>query len=319
MSASDVSPAQRCVDVVIVHYETPELLDGCLQSITAHGTSRVCDVIVVDNSRTREDADRVVAQHSAVRLVRPPTNGGYGDGANRGVAAGTGHYVLVLNADCEVHAGAVEALVAELDAHPDTAIIGPRLVDPDGRVQPSCAHFPSAGRVLMNETGLWKLVRRMPIGERAKPFFEPRTASVVPWVLGAALAVQRQAFEDVGGFDEGYFMYYEEVDLSRRLAARGLRTRFTPHATVGHVGGASTTPHRAAMQRQMFRSLARYMRNHSRDQRLVRLRAVVLAIATARLARDVVASTGSIGPRSRQAANEWRALVGDALRGWRDA
>ena len=122
---------------------------------------------------------------------------------------------------------------------------------------------------------------------------------MVPWVLGAALAVRRRDFDAVGGFDPAYFMYYEEVDLSRRLAARGSLTRYTPAATIRHVGGASTDQNRAPMQREMFRSLARYTRRHGRDPGLVRLRLAVIAIAAAHIGR-----------------RGWRAIAGDAFRGW---
>jgi GT2 family glycosyltransferase len=171
----------------------------------------------------------------------------------------------------------------------------------------------------MHETGLWKVVRSVPFGQRAQPFFDRQHAADVPWVLGAALAIRRRAFDDVGGFDPGYFMYYEEVDLSRRLAAHGFATRFTPAASVAHVGGASTSKNRASMQRQMFRSLARYLRFERRGQRLMRLRLAVLAIACGRFARDVaMGSNGSIGSRAKHAGREWRSLVGDAVSGWRD-
>ena len=320
------------LDIVIVNYETPGLLDGCLRSIaghsgighsgTAHAASGRCaagvrDVIVVDNSPTPEGAELIVRKHPAVVLVRSETNIGYGSAANRGVAAGAGEYALVLNADAHLHAGAVEALIEELDLHPETGIVGPRLVDAEGQAQPSCARFPTAGRMFLHETGLWKLLRSTKVGARARPFFDLDEPGVVPWVLGAALAIRRRSFDAVGGFDPQYFMYYEEVDLCRRLAAGGTLTRFTPAATIGHIGGASTMLNRLPMQREMFRSLARYTRQHGRDPGLLRLRLAVVATACAWFGRDVFCRTnGRARVGTRQSARAWRAIVGDAVLGW---
>jgi len=305
------------LDIVIVNYETPDLLDECLRSITSLSPTGVRDVIVVDNSRSPESAELVMRDHPSVRLLRPATNVGYGGAANRGVAAGSGEYALVLNADAQLHAGAVEALIDELDVHPDTGIVGPRLVDRHCRVQPSCGRFPAAGRMLLHETGLWKALRSTRLGARTRPFFDLDAPGVVPWVMGAALAVRRREFDAVGGFDPAYFMYYEEVDLCRRLATKGTLTRFTPAATIGHVGGASTAQNRAPMRREMFRSLARYTRHHGRDPGLLRLRLAVVAIASAEFCRDVLVR---VGRRSRTSAGRrgsvWRAIVGDALEGW---
>jgi GT2 family glycosyltransferase len=307
------------LDIVIVNYETPGLLDDCLRSIADHSVTGVRDVIVVDNSTRPEGAELVVRRHPAVRLLRPTTNVGYGSGANFGIAECTGEYVLVLNADAQLQAGALEAIIKELDLHPDTGIVGPRLVDRQGRIQPSCARFPAPGRLFLHETGLWRVVRSTEFGKVVQPFFDRETSGVVPWVLGAALGIRRCDFDAVGGFDPDYFMYYEEVDLCRRLATKGVLTRFAPAARISHVGGASTALNQAPMQREMFRSLARYTRRHGRDPALLRLRLAVVSVASARLGRDVLTrSDGSTRLPWKQTAAAWRTIVGDAIGGWRD-
>ena len=158
----------------------------------------------------------------------------------------------------------------------------------------------------MHESGLWKLVRRASWRRAAAPFFDPDAPTAVPWVLGAALAVRRSAFDAAGGFDERYFMYYEEVDLCRRLADAGVATRFTPAAAIGHVGGASTR-RSASMEREVFRSLARYLRTHGRSRRLVRLRLVVVVVAFTRCARDLVVRRSEISRRSMM--RTWMTVV----------
>lgn len=316
MSAGLPAATDGRLDVVVVNFETPGLLNDCLHSITGQTTPGLGEVIVVDNSITAEGAELVVRNHSTARLLRSASNVGYGSAANLGIAAGAAEFVLVLNADAQLHAGTAQALIEELDAHPDTGVVGPRLVDSQGRIQPSCARFPTPGRVLLHEAGLWKLIRWTRLRSRTQPFFELDVPGEVPWVLGAALAIRRQSFDIVGGFDPEYFMYYEEVDLCRRLAAIGSTTRFTPAATIGHIGGASTELNRAPMQREMFRSLARYTRSHGRDPGLIRLRLAVVAVALVRSGHALL--THRRRPRSGQSAGQWRAIVGDALRGWRN-
>jgi len=161
------------------------------------------------------------------------------------------------------------------------------------------------------------LLRSTRFGERFTPFFDPGIASTVPCVLGAALCIRRRDFDSVGGFDPEYFMYYEEVDLCRRLLDRGVVTRYVPSATIAHIGAASTVAHHAAMQREMLRSLARYMRRHGADRKLMPLRAAAITAGTAWLARDVLHAPRAGGRSSlRRSAALWRAVVGEAMAGW---
>jgi len=303
------------LDIVIVNYETPDLVEQCLRSIVELAPAQLREVVVVYNSDVPGPAESVVARFPVARLVRPGTNLGYGAGANLGVRAGTGEYVLVMNADTLLHPGALEALIDDLDRHPEAGIAGPRLVDVHGVPQPSCSQFPTPGRMVLHETGMWKLLRSTRLAEWSEPFFDRQVAATVPCVLGAALCIRRRDFDRVEGFDPGYFMYYEEVDLCRRLLDVGVVTRFVPSATVGHVGAASTVKHHASMQRQMLRSLARYTRRHGYDPGLWRLRVATTIVATAWLVRDVVLDTARGTPAASIAL--WRGVVGDAASGWR--
>ena len=302
------------VDIVIVNYETPDLVEQCLRSIEDRMLPVLGKVIVVDNSALPEPAASVVDRHPMAQLVRSGTNLGYGAGANLGVREGDSEYVLVMNSDTRLCAGAVEALIDDLDRHPEAGIAGPRLVDAGGVPQPSCSQFPTPGRLVLHETGLWKLLRSTPFAERSAPFFDPDVAGPVPCVLGAALFIRRRDFDRVDGFDPGYFMYYEEVDLCRRLVDLGVVTRFVPSATVGHIGAASTTAQHAVMQREMLRSLARFMRRHEGDRRLIRLRAAGIVAATAWLAHGFLPGRG--GSRLAASIALWRSVAGDALAGW---
>ncbi|HEY7627313.1 MAG TPA: glycosyltransferase family 2 protein [Ilumatobacteraceae bacterium] len=307
--------ARSRLDVVVVSFETPGLLDSCLRSIAA--SPRAGNVVVVDNSTTSACADVAADRHPSVTLIRPPANVGYGAAANIGVEATTTDVVLILNADTWLAAGSVEALLDSFDRHADAAVVGPRLSTESGVVQPSCARFPTPASVWLHQSGVWKLFRRTPLGPVTQPFFEPAGAGVVPWVLGAALAVRRSAFERVGGFDPAFFMYYEEVDLCRRLAAIGYTTRFAPTANVHHVGGASTAGDAATMRRTMYRSLATYTARHGGRGQSLLLRVAVVAAEMMQMLRDVALAILRRPRRPHLAAarNRW-STVGDALRGW---
>lgn len=300
---------------MVVSFETPDLLDTCLRSIAS--SPRAGRVIVVDNSVTSACANVVADRHPSVELIRPSANVGYGTAANIGVGATTTDVVLVLNADTTLRSGAVEAFLDSFDQHADAAVVGPRLLSESGTVQPSCARFPTPGRVCLHQSGVWKLLRYTPLQRRVQPFFEPSEASAVPWVLGAALAVRRSAFERVGGFDPAFFMYYEEVDLCRRLAAIGWATRFAPTAAVCHVGGASTARESAMMRRTMYRSLAIYIARHGDRGQRARLRVAVVAAELVQILHDLALAIVRRPRRSQLTSARHRgAIVGDALRGW---
>jgi N-acetylglucosaminyl-diphospho-decaprenol L-rhamnosyltransferase len=309
-TADDVRSGLARADVVVVAYETPHALERCLRSLTDGSVvgDRIGRIVVVDNSISTE-CEVVVARHPQVGLIRPDSNLGFGRGANAGVAAtrdGAAH-VFVLNADTEVMPGAVGALIDHLVAHPTAALAGPSLTDRAGRVQPSCGTYPTPLRVVLMQTGLWRPLARALPRRRFEPFTNPASSGPVPWVLGAAMMIDRRAIEEVGGFDPGFHMYFEEVDLARRLARRRRETHFVPQAVVRHAGGESTAHDPGAAQRQMYASLARHMRLHGRSARVTRLRLAVATVVVAHILRSV---------GSPAAASPWRTILADSRRGW---
>lgn len=296
------------IAVVVVNHDTREELRACLATLPPG-----VETVVVDNASTDGSAEMVRAEFPAVRLLADGTNPGYGAAANRGVRACGAGYVLVLNSDTRLRPGALDALREHLDRSPRAALAGPGLLNPDGSPQASCFPFPGTLGWLLENDPVAPLAARVP-GLRAKLLrvAPPREAAAVPWVLGAALAVRRSDFEAVGGFDESYFMYFEEVDLCRRLAAAGRETHFVPAAEVVHVGGASTSRVRAAMAVQHFRSTLRFYRRHYRGPRLAFWVGVMRAKMLFRLVRDGLA-LGLPHPARRAALREdvaaWRRAI----------
>ena len=270
--------------VAIVNYNTREHLAACLATVQVEVP---IEVVVVDNASSDGSAEMVRTRYPWVTLYANKTNPGYGAAANQAIASCTAEYVLLLNSDTRVHAGALRALSTYLDRYPRAAIVGPRIVNPDGTLQASCYPFLSPLNTLLVETSLGNLVCRVPILRnyylRAWAHTDPR---VVPWVLGAALAIRREAFEAVSGFDEAFFMYYEEADLCYRLGAIDWQIHFAPVATIVHVGGASTTRYRTAMAVQHFASAMQFYQRHYSGRRLAELVMIWKAIMLTRWILD---------------------------------
>jgi GT2 family glycosyltransferase len=293
------------MDVAIVNHNTCEHLSACLATVRRELPT---EVVVVDNASTDGSPAMVQRDYPWVRLYANPANPGYGAAANQAVAACPSNYVLLLNSDTRLQPGTLRALHNYLDRHLKAAIVGPRLLNPDGSLQPSCYPYPTPFHVFLEESTLIRLIRRTPglrnQFQRTWSHTQPRS---VPWVLGAALAIRREPFEAAGGFDESFFLYAEEIDLCYRLGTAGWETHFTPDATVVHVGGASTRQRRADMALQFFRSLAHFYRRHYSGLRLAQLIVIMKTLALARLLRDTAHFHLTLDRRQRAGIAENRA------------
>jgi GT2 family glycosyltransferase len=196
---------------------------------------------------------------------------------------------LLLNSDTLLEKGALQTLADYLENHPRAAIVGPRLLNQDGTLQVSCYPFPTPLNTLFVNSSLGRLIGHIPV---MRTFFYPawrhNQARAVPWVVGAALAIRREAFEAVGGFDEAFFMYYEEVDLCYRMKALGWQTHFTPDAAIVHEGGASTAQYRTDMQVKFFASAIRFCQRHYSGMRLTALTTILKGIILARWISDTL-------------------------------
>lgn len=306
------------ISVGIVNYNTREHLRACLASVVRELPN---DVVVVDNASVDGSGAMVRAEYPDVRIIENPTNVGYGAAANQAVANSEAPYLLLLNSDARLAPGTLPALRGYLDAHPRAALLGPRLVNPDGTLQPSCYPFPTPLHRFLEESGGWRLVGHLPLlGAAYERTWQHDRCRVVPWVLGAALAIRRSAFDGVGGFDEAYFLYFEEVDLAYRLGQVGWETHFAPVATIVHVGGASTARNRQAATRQLFASAAHFYRRHYSAARLRQLRLVVASIMLGRILRDLARWWLARDPARRDVLisdlRRWSTILRDAQSGW---
>jgi len=296
------------MDVVIVSYNTRDYLRACLASLRAEPVGRV---VVVDNASTDGSPAMVQAEFPEVLVCANQANPGYGAAANQALALCPSPYALVLNSDTRLQPGALAALGAYLDAHPQAAVVGPRLLNPDGSPQLSCYAFPTPLHVFLEESTLIRGIGALPgLREAFTHTQTPNRSRRVDWVLGAVLALRRAAVDAVHGFDAAFFLYAEEVDLSYRLRQAGWQTHFTPEATVVHVGGASTRQRRAAMTQQFIRSLMLFYQRHYSPWRQAQLLLIVKGIVLARWGRDLARL------RLRPATGQQARLAED-IAGWR--
>jgi len=299
------------IAVAIVNYNTRHDLGVCLASLKLESPS---EVIVVDNASTDYSMEMVRADYPWVILHANKRNLGYGTAANQAITACHAQYVLLLNSDTILQHGALEALIHYLDENPRVAIVGPRILNPDGTLQPSCFPFPTPVDVFLDGSNLSRLVHYVPIlRESYLRTWSHNHVRQVPWICGAALVIRRSAFEAVRGFDTSFFMYFEEVDLCYRLAHAGWQIHFAPVADVIHTGGRSTQQRRVDMTVQFFVSLAQFYRRHYSSIRLNELFILVECITLGRLIRDVVALRLAYDNRKRLSLAEnvtaWRRLL----------
>lgn len=301
------------VAVAIVNYNTRDHLRECLTTVAAAGTA---EVVVVDNGSTDGSADMVRAEFPGVTLHVAHANPGYGGGANRAVARCRAEHVLLLNSDTRLRPGALAALAAYMDEHPRVGVVGPRLLNPDGTLQPSCFPFPTPLAPALQRHPLDGLLALVPaLRERRLGTWSHDRARRVPWVLGAAMLLRRAAFEAAGGFDEGFFLYFEEVDLCYRLRAAGWETHFVPATEVTHVGRVSTSQYRPATLAQSCRSAELFYRRHYRGARLAQAVLVLRGTMALRLLRDAARRGLTRDANARRVLDENVAVWRGALRG----
>lgn len=261
------------VGVIVVNHNTREHLRGCLTAIAEGAATQT---VVVDTMSHDGSADLVHREFPAVEVLVTP-NRGYGAAANAGLTRIETPYALLLNADTRPAERAPRALEQYLDSRPDVALVGPRIVDRRGRPEITARQFPTPLEILLQESGLHRLRRRGRNEMRERR---------IDWVLGAAIAVRREALDDVGGFDESYVMYNEEIDLCLRLRAAGWDVRYAPVTTVTHIGGASTSQYRAAMTERYVRSTVALYDRHFTGSQQAQLRVILEGAFALRLLRD---------------------------------
>ena len=294
--------------VVIVSWNTAEMLDACLRSMKTDFVEGLAEVWVVDNGSTDGSVELVRTRHGWVKLLVAEHNLGYGPAINRVAAETSGEWVAASNADIELTSGALRALVDAGRRDPTIGVLGPRLILPDGSTQPAVQPFPSVLTALMENLSLYKLNRA--IGERLclQGYWDAGRPADVEWLTGAFLLVSREAWDEVGGFDEEQWMYAEDIDLCWRLRERGWRVRYEPSAHVRH--------HLSVAAEKAFgdseRRALRMMRADYRWLRRRRGAKVAWAVALAQITS--LAIRGAVSTQLANRSPAWEARAHDATR-----
>lgn len=223
------------LSIIILNYRTRGLLKECLRAIRWARPTVSVEVIVVDNDSRDGTPEMVRSEFPDVRLIVSDRNLGYAGGNNLGLKAATGRCVMIMNPDIIVLSGSLETLVRYLDEHQDVGLVGPRLDNPDGTLQHSCYRFHTPWTPLFRRTPLGNL----PLAQRSIRSFlmadTPHDAPMdVDWLLGGAVIARKKTIERVGFLDERFFMYFDDVDWSRRFWEAGLRVVYVPHSRMVH-------------------------------------------------------------------------------------
>lgn len=262
------------LSILIVTYNSARLIDGLLERLRqdlSASPGLQAEVIVVDNHSRDDTAARIARDHPWVRLIASEVNLGFAAGNNLAARQARGRHLLLLNPDAVPAAGALQRGVALMDQHPEVGLGGGQLRDPDGHAQPSARMFPTLRDEFFTMSGL---AARHPesrlLARIDRRWADPQQTADVDWIPGAFVFIRSPAFASLGGFDERYFMYYEEVDLCRALQRAGLRIRYWPELQAMHIGGASAkTVQQARVSRSgsqlelwRMRSALLYYRKH---------------------------------------------------------
>ena len=249
------------LSIIIVTYNSTADVEACLASLVQHPPSMDHEIVVIDNASTDGTAAAVRSRWHGVRVIDSADNVGFARANNVGIQQTLGSLILLLNPDTSVPPGALDTLVSALDARPDAAVAGPRLVDADGRVELSFGRMLSPLAELRQKFLVAGGRRPGPIAAYVESI--TRKPQEVDWVSGACLLVRRADAEAVGLMDERFFMYAEDVDFCASIRARGRRVLFCPAAEIVHLRGRSRATASAATERAYRRSqLAFYQKHH---------------------------------------------------------
>lgn len=251
------------LSIIIVSWNVADLLLSCLASIFNGADTKKVEVIVVDSASTDDTLTRVRERFPQVRLLPQAENVGFSRGNNIGMAEANGRYLLLLNPDTEIIGDALSEMVAYLDANPDVGIVGPHTLNSDGTTQATQRRFPTLMIGFFESTWLQPYAPKSLLDSY---YFldgtEPDETLDVDWVQGSALMARREVYQQIGGLDEGYVMYSEELDWCKRTKDAGWRVVYVGHAQIIHHGGKSTEQVAARSHIHFQHSKLRYFRKY---------------------------------------------------------
>src|SRR6267378_1231540 len=252
------------LSAVIVNYQSRDALRVCLTTLAAAAPGVTLETVVVDNDSRDGTPVMLEREFPAARLIANSENVGYARAVNQGIRATRGPCVLVMNPDCELKPAAARRLVEFLDQHPRAAIAAPRILNPDGSLEYSARSFPDHLTFFFNSYSL--LTRLFPDNRWSRRYllsdWDHASVRDVDWVSGACMLARREAIDQVGGMDEAFFMFNEDVDWCRRMKNAGWSVTYVPDAVCVHHIGASRRRTRARVILARHRGMIHYFHKH---------------------------------------------------------
>ena len=286
---------KNLLDIVIINWNSSDLLQDCVASIRTSSTALPGDMIVVDNGEKDQKVDDLVERYSCT-LIRPARNMGFGGGCNLGASAGKADFILFLNPDVIFFPDTLANLVGQVSSGhlpADVGIIGAQLIGKDGKVQHNVARFPRCSHLYARMLALDRVFPKVFPPHFVKNMNYQQT-QVVDQVPGAFFLMKRSAFNELHGFDERFFMYYEDVDISYRALQKGWETLYLCEVSVLHAGGGATESIQGKRLFYLLRSRALYVRKHFG---FINALLIVLATISLEFAARLVRAVLRVSPR----------------------
>lgn len=310
------------VSVIVASLDTRDDLARCLAALPAAGGALATETIVVDNGSTDGTQRMIAERFPAVRLIQNAENAGFARAINAGAAVARGAPLLVLNSDCELCPGALAVMTGVLDREARVGAVLCRLLNGDGSLQPSVhRRFPSPWTTAVDALCLAALRHRLYRMPRLHPWLlrgtrrRHRVSHDVAWGGGACLLVRRRAWADVAGFDEGFFFFWEDVDLCRRLGQAGWRVRYVAEASAVHHWGRSSARLHAIVLREAYRGRIHYFDKHAPGAGVAFVRA--LAVVELRVRYALFSALARVSRRAPERPREQAAATQACLKALR--
>lgn len=303
-----VPPVGPDLSVIVVSYNVRDLVCRCLESLRAELAGLDAEILVVDNASSDGTVEAIRRQFPEVRVLANDRNWGFGAANNQALRIATGQAVLFLNSDTELHSGAITAMLGYLKAHPNVGVVGPRLRFPSGIIQSSRRSFPTPLVGLVESTIIQRWFPGLSIlGHYYRTTGSDDQCQDVDWLVGACLLARDEVIAEIGGFDERFFMYSEEIDWCFRAHQAGWRIVYLPAAEVIHHEGRSSEQNRVRRSRTFLESKSRYFEKHFGADVGRALRLCLLALTFVEAAEELAKLL--VGHRTALRRERLRALV----------
>ncbi len=285
------------ISVIIVNWNTRRLLAQAIHSVQQTAGKLRVETIVVDNGSTDGSQAMLAARYPLVRLVQNSENAGFARANNQGARVARGRFLLLLNSDAELYPGAMQHMLEVMHAHPRAGIVGANLRNTDGSFQASYTPFPTLTREFLILSGLGRALygRHYPSSGPE----EDNTPQRADYVEGACMLIRRELYLALGGMDEGYFMYAEEVDLCYTCVQAGWEVWYHPLARVLHHGGGSSRNRRTLREGDLYQSRVRFFRKHRGNLQAEMLKTLIYLSTLAKWGMHSTLQIISRGQRGR--------------------